>query len=242
MLDQGREGEGGGAAQPRSPQPLGPNPAPVLLRLPWGRQWGQGLVPLPQLKIAAGFVESPWGGGGRSGRSPRGGGVRPGRKCPVPCPLVKLRSAAEPLGKSRTAPSDLHGAGVPRLPRDGLPLTPATDTLLGLGWSPPRTPGRRGKVVLPPQSAPGDDLPCPTCQHPLFLPSRDGSPVVPRAWSPRPACGGLSPARSIHAPRELAGRKDEFEPKESFSGGKLRWWPTWWGQGLRAGSGVGARM
>lgn len=62
-----------GAARRLAPQPLGPNLSPSVAQALWGRQWGQDLVPLPQLKIAGlGFVESPRGGGGRSRASSLG--------------------------------------------------------------------------------------------------------------------------------------------------------------------------
>lgn len=115
VLDQGTwRGRAGEAARPPSPGLWGPTPAPVLLRLPWRRQWGQGLVPLPQLKIAAGFVESPWGGGGRSSHSLGCGGVRPGRKCLLPCPLVEAPvSRQSPLESPGQRPQTYVGQESP---------------------------------------------------------------------------------------------------------------------------------
>lgn len=83
----GRGGGGSskeGAARPLSPQPLGPNPSPNFAQAPVGEAVGPGFGPSPSAKNSSlGFVESPWGGGGRSRAAVlwQGGGS-PGRKCP----------------------------------------------------------------------------------------------------------------------------------------------------------------
>ena len=122
-------------------------PAPILPMLPLGKQWGQELVPLPQLKIAGlRLGGNPPGGGGRSGATGLGPpGVRLGRKCPgAPAPAAEVPLVAQPPGKSQAVPGTRVGQESPRSLaswRGGLPHTPAGDHCLGLAFLAPRKPG-----------------------------------------------------------------------------------------------------
>lgn len=124
----GRGGGGSskeGAARPLSPQPLGPNRVPILLRLLWVRQWGQGLVLLPQLKIAAlALWKAP--GAGEEGAGLLSCGREEAAQAgnaPVPRgpPSKGSGQRAQPPGKSQAVPLELHRTGVSWIPRVGHP-------------------------------------------------------------------------------------------------------------------------
>lgn len=101
-------------------------PAPVLPRLPWGKQWGQKLVPLPQLKIV-GLCGNPLphpGGGGRSGATALGPrGVRLDRKCPGARPH---QPRSHQQHSPRESPGQRHGTCSGR----SLPVPQATQPRL----------------------------------------------------------------------------------------------------------------
>lgn len=186
------EGEGGRGCQAAVSWPLGPNPSPGLAQAPLAKAVGPGFGPSPSAKNSGWLRGKPLGWGREE--QPQPGVRRSQARQEMPAALSPRGGSgqqAEPLGKSRTAPSDLRGAGVPRLPRGGLPLTPAATP--SWAWAGPRCGHQEGHQEggegssAPSVSAPGDGLTRSTCQFPLFtFPARTVSRRSPRACSAEP--------------------------------------------------------
>lgn len=175
----------------------GPTPALVLPRLLWVRQWGQDLVPLPQLKIAAWAVWKAPGpvGGGSSRASAWGGeeGGGAGNACALPTPPAKSGvSGHSPLESPRGALGPTQGRNL-LIPQAG--PCPADPSWPGLVSCHGHKEGRR-KVVLSPCHFRTDDLNCLTL-HSLPSPSQQESPSL------KPAVRGCQAEHSVCPPRCL---------------------------------------